>query len=795
MLRLYSITLGLSAMLMFAVQPIISKIILPVLGGNPSVWNAVVMFFELMLLLGYGYVYLGRELLGTHKQALVHAGLLVISLLFIPLSLSSRLLEAPAYLEPVSWLVGILLATVGVPFFTISATAPLLSSWLAESKHPAAKNPYMLYAASNIGSMFGLLSYPFIVEPFFSLTQQRILWSVGYGLLMVMIGFSLKHYLKTRNQKQKKEAIGATKPIQNLQRALWVLLAFVPSSLMLSVTSHITNDIAPIPLLLVVPLALYLLSFVFVFAAKPIGIEWSRTAFVPFVFPLVLLLGLSQSLLPYWPWTIGLFVYFIASVSLNPNLHTQSLKTIGRSLLGPVVFFVPFVLFFSGKIHYLLLCLWYVMGFFLVAMICHGRLSELKPRPEKLTEYYFFLSLGGALGGIFNVLIAPHLFTGFYELHLLLGVAFFLLSFHKADWRNLWPIACGVVAALLSLLLYYLEYKDLGMLDRVVVHPFNDWMWSKRYEWGNIGFANKPDMFAFFELVIPALVAFYLRKTAPALGVMASILLLIGVFSPGSFENVKFQDRNFLGILEARFVKQEPVMYLTNGTTQHGFQYKDKERATMPTSYYSWGGPLGVMVQTLRAREGGAGNEIAAVGLGAGTVACLAQEYQHTTFFEINPLVDKIAHDPALFSYLRDCPGTNTVVMGDARISMKAQPDHFFSLIILDAFNSDSIPIHLLTKEALALYMDKLTDHGIIAYHISNRHLNLLPVVGNLAATQKLYGVSAFFEDSNWVFVARSAEDFGTLTEDQRFNLLVPDDTKRLWTDDYSDIISILKIW
>ena len=786
MLRYYSFTLALSAMLMFAVQPIVSKILLPVLGGNPSVWSVVVMFFQFMLLVGYGYVHIGRQLLGTYKQSLVHAVLMVISLVFMPLAVA----PGAMYGDPVIWLVGVLFATVGMPFFALSATSPLLSTWLAESKHPAAKNPYMLYAASNIGSMVGLLAYPFLIEPYFSLTMQRKLWSVAYGLLVALVGFALKTYLETRVKKVKK--VAAVRPVPNLQRAEWVLLAFVPSSLMLSVTSYITTDIAPIPLLWMVPLALYLLSFVFVFAVRPIGVDLCRKLFVPLVLPLVLMLGLLQALLPSWPWLVGGVIYAVTIAVLHSD--TQSPKMIGKQLLHTALFFVPLVIFFSGEVTYLLLCGWYVVGFFLVAMVCHGRLGERKPKPSQLTEFYFFLSLGGALGGLFNVLIAPYLFNGLYELHLVLALSFFLLPMRKEQWKEHLTTAIGVLAAVVSLILYISEYEPLGWLDSGLIGPFNEWMWAQRLNWGNIGFASKPDTFAFFEVLTPVLVVYRFRKNVPAVAVIVTILLLIGVVKPGSSHDIKFKDRNFFGVLVARFFESKAAMYLTNGTTQHGFQYKDKDHVTIPTNYYSWDGPLGAVVKMMRVREGGPGSEVAAVGLGAGTVACLAQDDQHTTFFEINPMVDKIAHTPQLFSYLRDCPGSNKVVMGDARLSLQSAPDHVYSLIILDAFNSDAVPVHLLTREALALYLDKLVEHGIIAYHISNRHLDLQPVVANLAATRNLEGIAGNFGGSHWVFLARHAEDFGLLAQDPRFQLLVSNGAQKVWTDDYSNILSILKV-
>lgn len=789
MLRLYSATLGLSAMLMFVVQPIVSKLVLPVLGGNPSVWNAVVMFFQLMLLLGYGYVYIGRELLGTHKQALLHGGLLIVSLLFLPLSINPEFLSNPVYLQPVFWLVSALLFTVGVPFFTLSANASLLSSWLAGSKDKAAKNPYMLYAASNLGSMIGLLSYPFIVEPFLSLSTQKIVWSVGYVLLVLSVGFCLKTYLHNRNDTQEKKQAKAAKPVPNWRRIHWVLLAFAPSSLMLSVTSYITTDIAPIPLLWVVPLALYLLSFVLVFG----GVKMNREGFLPFLLPMLIYIAFGGAYMPKWIFAAAFLVYALVYLAQPKNEAKSPLENL-KSLGMAAAFFIPLLLFSVVQTDYLLICLWLVIGFFLVAMVCHGQLQELKPQPAQLTEFYFLLSLGGALGGVFNTLIAPLIFTDFYELHVVLALVFFLLfTWEKQNtpiWKNPTPLAIACACGAAALFFYYGRYKPIWGID-IAVEALAEWAAAQKDTWVDIGFTSKYATMLFIAIAIVSGTAYFFRKQTIALGALCSVILLGSIAMEAYHTSYLFKDRNFFGVLEVK--DKGDSISLTNGTTMHGVQMRGSPN--VPTSYYSWNGPLGALVRAMREREIGAGQNIAAIGLGAGTVACLAEPQQSVTFFEINPLSNKIANNPDYFTYLRDCAGEHEVVMGDARISMASQPSKHFSLIILDAFNSDAIPIHLITQEALAMYMDKLADNGVIAYHVSNRHMDLKPVVGNLAKTQNLYGLQAYYGGSEWVFLARELKDLGALNENGRFSLVSYDDSKRTWTDDYSNIISILNAW
>lgn len=797
MTYLYALTLALSAILMFAVQPIMSKIVLPVLGGNPAVWNACVMFFQLLLLAGYGYVHAGLKLLGAQRQAAVHLVLLAASVALLPIAIAPEYFGQAAYDAPVAWLLTALFTTVGVPFFLIACNAPLLQSWVANSSMPAARNPYMLYAASNLGSMIGLLAYPFVIEPNLSLSMQRMVWSVGYGaLVLALFAAAYAWYLNPKKalaKTKKKKPEEVIKPITWKLRLKWLGLAFVPSSMMLAVTSHITTDIAPIPLLWVVPLALYLLSFVLVFADKPRGISASGRLMLPVMLPVLLDMGIGIGNLPLWPWGL-LLVGYLATLLMRrtPDIHNRHLMTILTDT--PVAFFLPLVVFLAVSQDYLMLSMWYVAAFFLVAMVCHGRLSEARPHPSQLTEFYLYLSLGGALGGMFNTLLAPMLFSGIYEMAICIALAFAALIRRPSGPGMKEPLSMAftLVVVVGIWLVYSGQFHRLGLVDTYLFDPLTAWTRGKSAEWKELGFTSKGDFLQLIMILMIMVTAYVYRRRGMALFILAVLVVPIETAAPGTRHDIKFQDRNFFGVLQVYFNARANSMHLTNGTTAHGFQFKDAARATTPTSYYSWDGPLGALVEALRARPQGFHTPIAAVGLGTGTVACLAEPGQNVTFYEINPLVKQLANKPEYFSYLQRCKGMNSIVMGDARLSLQKAPDGGYGLIILDAFNSDAIPIHLMTKEALDLYLSKLSYDGIIAYHISNRHLDLLPVVGNLAATHNLYGVSGNFRGSEWVLVTRTSSNLGPLNQDGRFRFLARDERKRTWTDDFSDIVSAI---
>lgn len=797
MVLLYSLTLALSAVLMFSIQPIMTKIVLPVLGGNPAVWNACVMFFQLILLAGYGYVHAIQRAVGLYRQTGLHIILLAVSIICLPIAVGAHWLDMPAQDAPVTWLVQVLAVTVGVPFFLLSANAPLVQSWLAQSRHPAASNPYMLYAASNLGSMIGLLAYPFAVEPMLTLSEQRMVWSAGYAVLVLMLIAGAWIYYRNRaalkDIAEPKETPLAPLHKPWLLRFKWVALAFVPSAMMLAVTSHITTDIAPIPLLWVLPLALYLLSFVLVFAPRPRGIGLSNRMALPFIMLLMLHIVMENFFLALWPWGVILIAYLIFLL-MAETPRVQRHQFLARTMETPFGFFIPIVIFVLLQRDYIAISSWYLLGFFIISMMCHGRLSIIKPDPSRLTEFYFCLSLGGAMGGLFTALIAPEIFNGIYELPLCL-----LFAAAALPWRDRYmkkeitALGIALIAVLLTVAFYYGQYHSLGGLDRNIIFPINEWAERKGSEWRELGFRRKDEVLTYVVILITMSAAYMVRRHRPALLLLMGTLCFLAVFEPGTVRDVRYQDRNFFGVLQVRYYTRNNSVQLTNGTTSHGFQFLDPQRAVRPTSYYSWEGPLGAMVETMRDRPGGFHGAIGAIGLGTGTIACLAEQGQQVTFYDINPLVLELSAAPNYyFTYLRDCPAKSDVVMGDARLSMQKAPNGAYSLIVLDAFNSDAIPIHLMTKEALELYLFKLAPNGIIAYHVSNRHLKLGPVVGNLASAHGLSGITGNYGGSDWVFLARNNSDFGALTQDGRFKLLVPDTRKRTWTDDFSDIVSVI---
>lgn len=800
MLALYSLTLCLSAVLMFSIQPVMSKIVLPVLGGSPMVWNACVMFFQLLLLLGYGYVHVAQRLMGRFRHAGLHVILLAASVVFLPVAVAPEMLQMAAHDHPVAWLLAALGGAVGIPFFLLAGNAPLVQSWLADSTHPAAANPYRLYAASNLGSMIGLLAYPFTIEPHLALSLQRMVWSAGYAVLILLLLGCAWMYFKYRRpepesateRKRLAEEAGDA-PVTLARRAMWVGLAFVPSAMMLAVTGHITTDIAPIPLLWVVPLALYLLSFVFTFANRPLGVAFSNRLMLPFLLPVVVTIGLGANNLPTWPWAILLIVHLVyVLMRRTPDIHHPHI--FARVMDSPIGFFAPLVLFTAIDQDYLMLSLWHVLGFFFVAMVCHGRLVQHKPAPQYLTEFYFLLSLGGALGGMFVTLVAPLIFNGIYEMPICLVLAAAALIRKQAapEMKTPLTVALALFAGALVWAFYMAQYQHLGAFETAVIDPFTLWMRDQNAMWKAIGFTTKSQIVLFLALLVVMCAAYAARRRGLALTVLVALVVPVMILQPGKEKDIRYEGRNFFGVLQVDFKAKSQTMHLTNGTTEHGFQTKAYGRNTVPNSYYRTDGPLGVVIQAMRARPQKLHQPIAVVGLGSGAVACYAEPGQAVDFYEINPVVKELATTPEYFSYLRDCRGDNRVIMGDARLSLKDASDGRYGLIVLDAFNSDAIPIHLMTLEALDLYLKKLAPGGVIAYHTSNRNLDLRPVVGNLAAARGLYGVWAGFNGSQWVMVARASKDIGPLTQDGRYAYLVPNDRLRTWTDDFSDIVSVI---
>jgi len=776
---LYAATLFASASLLFWVQPMLAKMLLPLLGGTPAVWNTCMLFFQAMLLAGYAYALAVSKWLTLRQQVFVHALLLLSTALTFPILLSEATVRSvPREGDPSLWLLWSLLTTVGLPFFAVSTNGPLLQKWFAETRQASSRDPYFLYAASNAGSLLALLSYPLLVEPGLTLGGQSRLWSLGYALLVVLIAacaFALLRRQARRHDAELRadasalkephdaetnpktnsshEATGDTATgnaatadaatndaatdnaattgaeVETLswrRRLRWVALAFVPSSLMLGVTTYFSTDIASLPLLWVVPLSLYLLTLVFAFARRQI--------FKP--------------------------------------------RTLARVLPGVALIFT--LVYLSGATQPTWLLLFSHLFFFVVAaMACHGQLAEDRPAVRHLAEFYLLMSVGGVLGGLFNALVAPILFNTTLEYPLVIVLACVLLPRPAADavrdtprerWLDL-GVPAGV--ALLTLLL------------ALVVSRFRfDWIQSLALVVG-----------------VPLIVSYLFKRRPVRFALALGAVMLGSSFHVNLNRRTLLAERNFFGTLRVTQDAGDDLHWLYHGTTIHGRQSLALDRHCEPLSYYHREGPLGQVFKTFDAQP--ANGNVAIVGLGTGATAAYTRAGQSWTFYEINPAVLQIARDPSYFTYLSYCAAAPVEIsLGDARLQLQNAPPAHYGLIVLDAFSSDAIPMHLMTVEALDIYLSKLAPGGLLVFHISNRSLDLHPVVADLARARSL--VCLGFDDtarnqpggkepSQWVVMARRPEDVQTLAADTRWQTLEGQPNRPVWSDDFSNIVSIFK--
>lgn len=728
----FAATLFLSAALLFAIQPVVGKMVLPLLGGTPQVWNTCMVFFQAMLFAGYLHAHYSGLALGRRRQALLHLLLASSACFALPIGLAADIhLVDPDH--PIAGLLKMLMVSVGLPVFVISSTAPLVQRWFAETQHPGARDPYFLYAASNLGSLTALLGYPLIMEPAIVLSQQARLLSAGYLSLTVALGVCAWQSFRQAGAvvSDRPATDAGTSSVSWRERAHWLVLSMVPSSLLLGVTTHITTDIAAVPLFWVLPLALYLLSFVIVFARRPLisretALRW-QALLISMLVALMFLPGVSR----IWPMLI---------------------------------------------VH--------LLAFFSTALVCHGELVRTRPAAAHLTEFYLWMSAGGLLGGMFNSLLAPAIFTLPIEYPLMLALACLLrpnLAVNKPSQRSdaLLPLALAVVLLATSQLAVGLD----GPASRFVMQV------------------------AIVILTACALLAFSARPVRYALGVGVA-LFSVGVWSHSdrseAGDRLGAVSRSFFGVYQVQYRARTDMNVLVHGTTVHGAQLRAPTAMREPVLYYARGGAFGGLFQSQakRLQHG----RVAIVGLGVGGLSCYGHPGSEWTYYEIDPLVERIARDPRHFSFLQDCPPTVRVVIGDARLSMQRAPSGHYAMIIIDAFSSDAIPTHLLTREALASYLDKLAPHGILAIHISNRFLDLEPVVGALAREARLIGRSSPDTEiaaagkadvptthAHVVVLARQADDLGTMATSPQWRTLAVRPGERVWTDDYVNVLAALR--
>jgi hypothetical protein len=716
LLLTFTASIFTSALLLFIVQPMVAKFILPSLGGSPAVWNTCMLFFQAALLLGYLYAHLLTKLVkSTRTQVIIHGVVLVLAAVALPVRM--RDWTPPADEMPVGWLLGLLGVMIGGPFFALSTNGPLMQRWFSTTGHPSSHDPYFLYAASNLGSMISLIGYPFLIESTLTRSAQGFYWTIGYGLFVVLALASGTMMLKRGATATNAASSEPENPVRSIQpltwgrRLSWTLLAFVPSSLMLGVTQYLTTDVASMPLLWIIPLVIYLLTFIIAFSPR---LWWVGSG--------------CRWLMPAG----ALMVLGVMYLGKFDDRWTRHLGITDQTI----------VYVFAVQLAF----------FFVASMACHGRLAAQRPHPSRLTEFYLILALGGVLGGIFNALIAPIAFRSVleYPIAIVLGC---LVAMPGRPWPDLArPMSAGVSGL------------------RVVLCA---------------------GLSVGFSLMI---------RDANTAGGQANLLAI---------------ERTFFGVHRVFADPAGTVHSLTHGAVTHGMQIKVPitlpdgrtiDGHAYPTKYFSPQGPMGNIFESFASRT--TPFRAAVVGLGVGTLAAYAKEGQEFDFYEIDPAVRTIASDPSLFTFLEIAEKSKgariKIVMGDARLTIRGAGDASYDLIILDAFSSDSIPIHLVTKEAVAMYLAKLAPEGMLVFNATNRYMNIRPVLTAIAGELGLvsYERDKFpteqelrlgSDHSTWMVLARTPEHAGIIPRTLGWNRTTrrPDDP--LWTDDAANILDVVK--
>lgn len=687
----FALTILTSAFLLFQVQPLISKFILPWFGGSPAVWTTCMLFFQVVLFAGYAYAHLSSRLLTPRWQAVVHLAVLAIAMCSLPIAPGASWKPTDASSSPTLRILLLLAANVGLPYFTLSATGPLIQSWFARA-YPG-RSPYRLYALSNFGSLLALVSYPFVFEPVFDVLFHTKLWSIGFACFVVPCAAAAL-WLRLRADATATAAASQTDGTDQTarptlgRRALWLGLPACATLMLLATTNHVCQEVAVIPFLWVVPLSLYLISFIITFDHE----RWySRRVF---------------------GWATAVLTLAVAGI--HP--------------LGSLLDKVNYDLGFTQQV------LLYFGALFSICMLCHGEMVRLRPSARYLTEFYLMISAGGALGGALVSLVSPALFTTFFEWKVGLAVSF-----------------------------------SMGAL--VVVRA-----WAKKLPPGK--------KYARLALMLP----------------IAAGLVCIGAFQSDDDDPIDIS-RNFYGVVSVGDADEDsPTDHyraMIHGATVHGRQYLAADKRRLPIAYYGLESGVGRTLQFLQKQKAGPIN-VGAVGLGVGTLACYARAGDRFTFYELNGDVESMARKH--FTYLSDATGEAKVVLGDARLSLETAPSQAFDALVLDAFTGDAPPAHLLTEEAFAIYLRHLGPDGVLAFHITNRRVDLMPVVQGLAEHFGFQVVRIFTPWNGEKLLFRS--DWVMLTKNSAFvaavpSVLPPPDGKTratvLWTDHYNNLFSLLR--
>jgi hypothetical protein len=734
-----SVGVFLSAGLVFLIQPMFARLLLPEFGGSPSVWNTCTVFFQTMLLLGYCYTWLSTKWLSPKKQIVVHCSLLLLTLVQLPVGL--QFLESDvASTSPALRLLIMLTLSIGGPYFAVSTTTPLLQHWFSGSRHRLASDPYFFYSISNCGSILGLLAYPVVVERLFDLDGQGLTWSVGYGSLVgltILCGIFTAREVSSGATAASNSNSGkvlrdkgsppvpkrADRPMTSLRRLRWVVLALVPSAMMLAVTTRITTDVAAVPLLWVLPLVAYLATYINAFARRPL-LKFDQL--LPILFPALMVAA----------W--------------------MSLAGPGSQLRAGVEIII----------------------FLICGIVLHGELAADRPSTEYLTEYYFWMSLGGCLGGTLVGMIAPAVFPSYVEFPVILVLAALTQQECPAIGTGRFYKTIRIAATVL-------------LCGTAMIACFvHVWASAVATTSQFVGFA--------------ALGVFFLMNHPRGIALALALVLIPPAILPDT--NSLARKRTFFGVHEVTYEEDAEigirVHLLAHGTTIHGEQVVTPQRLrSIPRTYYVPTGPIGEALTLAGAEK--ASRKVALIGLGSGALMTYSKKGDQFDFFEIDPAVRDIAEDPNLFTYLSCGEGKQRVIIGDGRLKLAEAKEETYDVIVLDAFGSDSIPIHLLTADALDIFMSRLKSDGTLIIHISNRHLDLEPVPGRYAAERNLPAIASIKaattelemaqgqRPTHAIVISKSEELISQLATREGWYL--PRRNASLWTDSYSSILDVLK--
>ncbi|MFZ0646348.1 MAG: hypothetical protein WBY66_06715 [Candidatus Acidiferrales bacterium] len=755
----YGLTIFCGAFLLFQVQLILGKYILPWFGGTPAVWTTCMLFFQLLLLGGYLYAHLLSTKLSARTQTVVHIAVLALSALLLALGAlawKSPLLPGPSWRPnssdfPIAQILRLLLVAVGLPFLCLSASGPLMQSWFGRT-HPG-KSPYRLYALSNIGSLLGLLTYPFLVEPGFRLHTQAWLWSVGY--IVFFAGFiacakDMNGPGVVASAVAEPELKSASLPSRGVQ-LLWFLLPAMASLMLLATTNLMCQEVAVVPFLWVLPLGLYLLSFIICFDNP----KWYRREIfqvllgASFPMALIVLLSLDNAPIVRQVWMLSLVL-------------------------------------------------------FACCMVCHGELVRLKPHPRFLTRFYLLISAGGAAGGIFVALIAPQIFTGFWEFHCgLVGCALLAIVALARDHESWWYcnktyVSSAILLGLLLMPEFISRHAGLAMIPVTM------------YRWHYYPVLTVLAVWA-------GLITLRYGKRQPKYQrfntAQLASLVVVAALSASLYAQVQFdkylairRDRNFYAaVMLRRKGAGLKSIELRHGQTSHGYQLYDQPKE--PTAYYTRYSGVGLLLDGLAACQQPCPHRFGIVGMGVGTLAVYARPGDEMWFYEINPQVIAYSLAPRpYFTFIKDSPAKIVVVPGDARLSLerefKESGSQNFDVLVVDAFSSDAIPVHLLTQEALEIYLEHLRGpDSILVFHISNKMLDLSPVVAALAAHNHLAVArlhnrhsADLGERSDWILLAKNPSALAYDSFRAHVDSMPPANPKLVWTDDYSDLFAVLRL-